>query len=60
MEALQFINLNGAKRTPYIQQSEASECGLACIAMVAAFHGYETDLGSLRQRFALSLRFRTH
>lgn len=56
MQGPEFINLTGAKRTPYIQQSEASECGLACIAMVASYHGYETDLGTLRQRFALSLK----
>ncbi|HEY8027640.1 MAG TPA: peptidase domain-containing ABC transporter [Burkholderiaceae bacterium] len=39
-----------------ILQSEAAECGLACLAMIAGYHGYETDLLSLRQRFALSLR----
>jgi len=42
--------------TPYIQQSEASECALACLAMVANYHGYETDLAALRQRHALSLK----
>jgi ATP-binding cassette subfamily B protein RaxB len=51
-----LLELGGARRTPYIQQSEASECALACLAMVANFHGYETDLGALRQRFSLSLR----
>lgn len=52
----EFLNLSGARKTPYIPQSEASECGLACIAMVASFHGYQTDLGNLRQRFSLSLK----
>lgn len=56
MQGPEFLNLTGARRTPYIAQSEAAECGLACIAMVAAFHGYETDLGTLRQRFAFSLK----
>ena len=51
-----FLNLTGVRKSPYIGQSEASECGLACIAMVASFHGYQTDLGNLRQRFALSLK----
>lgn len=55
MRGPEFLNLTGARRTPYIAQSEAAECGLACIAMVAAFHGYETDLGTLRQRFSFSL-----
>lgn len=43
-------------RVPVILQTEAAECGLACVAMVAAHHGYETDLGSLRRRWALSLK----
>ncbi|MCA1798302.1 MAG: peptidase domain-containing ABC transporter [Xanthomonadaceae bacterium] len=43
-------------RVPVLLQSEAAECGLACVAMVAAHHGYETDLGSLRRRWALSLK----
>jgi ATP-binding cassette subfamily B protein RaxB len=35
--------------------SEAAECGLACIAMIARYHGHDVDLNGLRQRFALSL-----
>ena len=31
--------------------SEAAECGLACIAMVARYHGHDVDLNGLRQRF---------
>jgi ATP-binding cassette subfamily B protein RaxB len=41
---------------PLILQSEAAECGLACLAMVAGYHGYQTDLQTLRQRFSVSLR----
>lgn len=39
---------------PVMVQTEASECGLACIAMIAVYHGMDTDLPSLRMRFALS------
>ena len=39
-----------------IRQTEAAECGLACLAMVANHHGYESDLASLRRRFAISLK----
>lgn len=39
-----------------ILQTEASECGLACLAMVASAHGSAEDLGSLRRRFSMSLR----
>jgi ATP-binding cassette subfamily B protein RaxB len=41
---------------PLILQTEATECGLACLAMVAGFHGYRTDLMSLRSRFHVSLK----
>lgn len=44
------------QRVPLILQSEAAECGLACLAMVAGAHGLDTDLASLRQRFELSSR----
>jgi ATP-binding cassette, subfamily B, bacterial CvaB/MchF/RaxB len=41
---------------PVILQGEAAECGLACLAMVAAAHGEPADLRGLRQRFSLSLK----
>jgi ATP-binding cassette subfamily B protein RaxB len=34
-----------------IFQSESAECGLACIAMIANFHGYQVKLTYLRQLF---------
>ncbi|MBN8507147.1 MAG: peptidase domain-containing ABC transporter [Burkholderiales bacterium] len=37
-------------------QTEAAECGLACLAMVAGAHGHRSDLPTLRQRFSLSLK----
>ena len=37
-------------------QTEAAECGLACLAMVAAHHGQWHDLPSLRRQHGLSLR----
>ena len=39
----------GADRVPLILQTEAAECGLACLAMVASAHGHRTDLATLRQ-----------
>jgi ATP-binding cassette subfamily B protein RaxB len=41
---------------PLVLQTEAAECGLACLAMVAGAHGLRTDLPTLRQRFSLSLK----
>ena len=37
-------------------QSEATECGLACLAMIAGHHGVQTDLRTLRRRFPVSLK----
>jgi ATP-binding cassette, subfamily B, bacterial CvaB/MchF/RaxB len=42
-------------RVPVILQTEAAECGLACLAMVASFHGRKTDLNTIRQLNAISL-----
>lgn len=43
-------------RLPLILQSEAAECGLASLAMIANFHGHRLDMTSLRLQFALSLK----
>ncbi|WP_245478870.1 peptidase domain-containing ABC transporter [Rubrivivax rivuli] len=45
-----------SRRVPVVLQSEAAECGLACLAMVAGAHGLDTDLPTLRRRFSLSLK----
>jgi ATP-binding cassette, subfamily B, bacterial CvaB/MchF/RaxB len=37
-------------------QSEAAECGLACLAMVAAYHGHSVNVGGLRRRFRSSIK----
>lgn len=39
-----------------IRQTEVAECGLASLTMVANFHGLDVDLGTMRRRFAPSLR----
>ena len=42
--------------TPVILQSEAPECGIACIAMIASHHGHLTDLSAMRLRLSPSLK----
>ena len=46
----------GGRHLPMILQTEAAECGLACMAMIAAHHGLQSDLPTLRQRFSVSLK----
>ena len=53
---MHLLKFSGTKRLPVILQTEAAECGLASIAMVAAYYGYKTDLTSLRQEHEISLK----
>jgi ATP-binding cassette subfamily B protein RaxB len=39
-----------------IRQSEAAECGIACLAMTANAHGMHLDLSEMRRFFPLSLK----
>jgi ATP-binding cassette, subfamily B, bacterial CvaB/MchF/RaxB len=55
MNPFDHVNLSGRRKLPMVFASEAAECGLACIAMIARYHGHDVDLNGLRQRFALSL-----
>ena len=50
-----LINAGWQPKLPVILQSEAAECGLACLAMVAGFYGHVTDLTQLRRRFSISM-----
>jgi ATP-binding cassette, subfamily B, bacterial CvaB/MchF/RaxB len=51
-----LLHFGFGHRLPMILQTEAAECGLACLAMVASYHGLKTDLATLRRRFSLSLK----
>lgn len=37
-------------------QTEAAECGLASLAMVAGYWGHRIDLANMRRRFSVSLK----
>ena len=52
-EDLRLLNF-GARKLPIVRQTETTECGLACLAMVAGFHGFKTDIAALRRRFPIS------
>ncbi|MFA0813690.1 peptidase domain-containing ABC transporter [Microbulbifer epialgicus] len=49
-----LLHFSTGRHLPVILQTEAAECGLVCLAMLVGFHGYETDLASLRRRFHIS------
>jgi ATP-binding cassette, subfamily B, bacterial CvaB/MchF/RaxB len=46
----------GKKSLPMIYQTEAAECGLACLAMVAGVHGLDIDLPGIRAKLSVSLK----
>ncbi|MBO9424078.1 peptidase domain-containing ABC transporter [Labrenzia sp. R4_1] len=50
-EALSNLQFIGGRSLPLIRQNEAAECGNACLAMVASYYGFKTDIASLRRRF---------
>ena len=49
-------NFAGRRRIRPIRQTEAAECGLASLVMIANWYGHDVDLNSLRQRFGISSR----
>ena len=45
-----------SERIKPMLQSEEAECGLACVAMIAAYHGHKVNLPGLRQQFPVSMK----
>jgi ATP-binding cassette subfamily B protein RaxB len=43
-------------RVRLIRQTEVAECGLASLTMVANYHGFDVDLGTMRRRYSPSMR----
>src|SRR5258706_12251628 len=54
--AQSFLQFGFGRRLPLILQTEAAECGVACLAMVAGHHRLRTDLSTMRRRFSVSLK----
>ncbi|WP_435928698.1 peptidase domain-containing ABC transporter [Dryocola sp. BD613] len=56
MNLLEKLDFSWRKRLPVIQQTQAAECGLTCVGMIANFYGYKIDMITLRRRFSTSLK----
>jgi ATP-binding cassette, subfamily B, bacterial CvaB/MchF/RaxB len=50
------LSFDVGRKLPMILQTQAAECGLACLAMVAGFHGHHVDLATMRSQFPMSLK----
>lgn len=53
---LEKLNFGFSKQLTFIRQTEAAECGLACLAMVLNYHGRKTDLNALRTVDSISAK----
>ena len=56
MELVAGLRFGSARRLPVFLQTEAAECGLASVGMIACYHGHRVDLAGLRRRFTVSLK----
>lgn len=50
------LTLARFRKVELITQTEAAECGLACLAMISNSWGHRLDLNTLRQEFSISLK----
>ncbi|EWG69091.1 MULTISPECIES: peptidase domain-containing ABC transporter [unclassified Enterobacter] len=53
---IEQLDLQLRSRVPLVHQTESSECGLACLAMICSHYGKQSNLIALRQQFNLSAR----
>jgi ATP-binding cassette subfamily B protein RaxB len=56
VQLFEKLNFKWFNRLPLIRQSQAAECGLACLGMIANYHGHEIDMIPLRRQFSTSLK----
>lgn len=54
--SLSHLSFWNSRHLPTLLQTEAAECGLACVCMIATYWGHRIDLSSLRRRFSISLK----
>ena len=51
-----WLSFSGRNFLPVIHQTTATECGLACVAMLAEHSGVPTDLVTLRRKYPVSAK----
>jgi len=56
MDLVGSLRFGARRNLPVFLQTEAAECGLASLGMIACFHGHRIDLAGLRRRFTVSLK----
>lgn len=56
MSIVDGLRLGIGRRMPMILQTEAAECGMACLAMISSYLGRPKDLAELRRHYGFSLK----
>jgi ATP-binding cassette subfamily B protein RaxB len=56
MNGTEGVSFGWGRRLPIVLQTEAAECGLACLSMLAGYFGCPVDATTLRRRFGISLK----
>ncbi|WP_063778367.1 MULTISPECIES: peptidase domain-containing ABC transporter [Burkholderia] len=56
MSTLNPLSFGFRRRLPIVLQTEAAECGLACLTMISGHHGHHVDLPTMRSRHQVSLK----
>ncbi|WP_321955184.1 peptidase domain-containing ABC transporter [Burkholderia cenocepacia] len=56
MSLLDRLSFGVGRKLLMLLQTEATECGVACLAMISSYHGHRVDITELRNRFPISLK----
>ncbi|WP_144391583.1 peptidase domain-containing ABC transporter [Pleionea sediminis] len=51
-----LLSFKNKESLPIFLQTEMAECGLACLAMIANFHGHRIDMNTLRRKYPVSMK----
>jgi ATP-binding cassette subfamily B protein RaxB len=54
--SLANLQFGWSRKLPIMLQSEAAECSLVCLSMIATYHGRHTDPATLRRSHGFSLK----
>ncbi|MGE9551278.1 peptidase domain-containing ABC transporter [Erwinia amylovora] len=56
MNILKDLQFSWRKSLPVLHQTQAAECGLTCVGMIAGYYGHKTDMITLRRAHPTSLK----
>lgn len=56
MSYIQNLVFTFRSNVPVILQTESSECGLACLAMISSYYGHYETIFTLRQKYSVSIK----